>query len=60
MTTDREPEKRKTASERLAEALGRPRSRPMTEAERRAFQEKLDRAEEEAARIYGSGEGAVA
>lgn len=59
MTTDRGPEKRKTASERLAEALGRPVPPPLTEAQRRVLQEKLDRADEEAARIYASGEGPV-
>jgi hypothetical protein len=42
-----------TASQRLAAAMGRPFPKPLTEEQSREFEARPDRADEEAARIYG-------
>jgi|KBSMisStaDraftv2_1062788.scaffolds.fasta_scaffold1570163_1 hypothetical protein len=49
-----------TAVERLAIAMGRPVPRPLTEAEERELEAKMDAADEEAARFYGSSRESAA
>ena len=53
MTEEERQQPIKTASERIAEALGRPAPRPLTDEEEREFWAEQARIDEELARRYG-------